>query len=107
MTTGNRPRIDLPMNAIADLCCRWHIVKMSLFGSVMRDDFRPDSDIDVLITFAPGTYWPWGGLFDIAQELSALLGRHVEVMTHRAVDESTNHIFRESVHASLETIYAA
>lgn len=107
MQTPTRARITLPMEAIAALCERWHITRLSLFGSVLRDDFRPDSDVDVLITFAPGTYWPWGGLSAIAEELSALLGHRVEVMTHKAVEESRNPHLRTGILNTLETVYAA
>lgn len=57
-----RARIDVPLREIEAFCRRWHITELGLFGSVLRDDFRPDSDIDVLITFAPGTHWPGAAL---------------------------------------------
>lgn len=60
---------------IADFCRRHHIRRLSFFGSVLRDDFRPESDIDVLVEFAPG-HTPGLGVYDIEQELSNLLGGH-------------------------------
>ena len=57
------PRMDLPRDQIADFCRRWKITEFSLFGSVLRDDFRPDSDIDVLVSFSPEAHW---SLIDLA-----------------------------------------
>jgi uncharacterized protein len=48
--------IDLPMEKIADFCDRWQVVEFSLFGSILRDDFRPDSDVDVMVEFAPDAH---------------------------------------------------
>ena len=72
--------IDIPNDRINEFCRRHHIRRLSLFGSILRNDFRPDSDIDVLIEFEPGTRV---GLrfFSIEQELSALLGRKVDLFT--------------------------
>jgi predicted nucleotidyltransferase len=67
--------LRLPPEAIADFCRRHHIRKLSLFGSVLRDDFRPDSDIDVLVEFEPGHSVGWE-IVDIEEELSQILGGH-------------------------------
>lgn len=71
--------------AIGDFCRRWHIVEMSLFGSVLAQDFTCDSDVDVLVTFAhdaPWTYWDWGKMTD---ELQAIFGRRVDLVEQRSV----------------------
>ena len=49
--------IEIPKEKIADFCRKWKIVELSLFGSVLRDDFRPDSDVDILVTFSPDAEW--------------------------------------------------
>ena len=67
--------IPVPRQAVADFCRRHGIRRLSLFGSVLRDDFRPDSDIDVLVEFRPGTVVGWG-IIEIEDELSAILGGH-------------------------------
>ena len=69
------PGIDIPREAIADFCRRHRIRRLSLFGSVLRDDFRADSDIDVLVEFKPGTVVGWN-IINIEDELSQLLGGH-------------------------------
>src|SRR5450631_355856 len=75
------PAIDLPILTIGEFCRRNHIRKVSLFGSVLRPDFRPASDVDVLVEFAPGCT-PGLGLIDTQEELSALLaGRRVDLVT--------------------------
>jgi len=67
--------IIVAKDAIADFCRRRHIRKLSLFGSVLRDDFRPDSDIDVLVEFQPG-YIVGFEIIDMEDELSRLFGGH-------------------------------
>lgn len=70
------PQIAIPHQEISEFCRRHHIRKLSLFGSVLRDDFRPDSDIDVLVEFEDGHTPDFFRLYDIEQELSALFGGH-------------------------------
>jgi predicted nucleotidyltransferase len=71
---------QVPPDALAELCRRYHISRLALFGSVLRPDFRPDSDIDVLVEFEPGQT-PGLAFFDIEAELSQLLGRRVDLNT--------------------------
>lgn len=75
-----KANIDVPKGKIAQFCRRNHIRRLSLFGSVLREDFRPDSDVDVLVEFEPGTRV---GLrfFAIERELSQILGRNVDLNT--------------------------
>ncbi len=73
-------RIEIPHDRIADFCQRNHIRKLSLFGSVVRDDFKPDSDIDVLVEFEP-EYTPGLRFFSMQTELSQILGRPVDLNT--------------------------
>jgi len=79
-TMRARPRIDIPQDAIADFCRRHAICKLALFGSVLRDDFRPDSDVDVLVEFEPG-HVPGLAFFAMQDELSELFKREVELHT--------------------------
>jgi len=96
--------IDLPRERIAAFCQQWKIIEFALFGSVLRGDFRPDSDIDVLVTFAEDC---GHSLFDLAQiqeELKAILGREVELVEK----ESLRNPFRRHVILNnMEVIYAA
>jgi len=75
--------IEIPQEATSDFCYRHHIRKLSLFGSVLRDDFKPDSDIDVLVEFEPGKT-PGFAIVTMQQELSKLFGgRVVDLRTHQ------------------------
>ncbi len=76
------PRVDIPDPALAMLCGRWHITRLSFFGSVLRDDFGPESDVDVLAEFHPDHTPDLLDLARISRELSALLdGREVDLVT--------------------------
>ena len=79
-------RIDVPGESLAEFCRRHHIRKLAFFGSVLREDFRPDSDIDVLVEFEPG-HVPGFGFIRIQDELSSLLGgRRVDMVTFKALN---------------------
>jgi len=96
--------IDLPKEKIADFCKRWQIIEFALFGSVLRDDFRPDSDIDVLVTFALDCGY---SLFDLAQmqkELKAILANEVDLVEKAGLK---NPFRRHAILNNMEVIYAA
>ena len=99
--------IDIPPEKITAFCKRWRIAELALFGSVLRDDFGPESDVDVLVRFDPQARHT---LFDLAQmqdELGTTLGRKVDLIERVAVEQSPNYIRRRSILQSAETIYAA
>lgn len=96
--------IDIPKEKIAHFCQHWHIAKLSLFGSALRDDFRPDSDIDVLVEFQPGYIPGFLKLHQIQEELSNLLGnRQIDLVTPK----SLNHRIRDRILAESEVYYVA
>lgn len=102
-----KARIDIPHEKISAFCRKWKITEFCLFGSALRDDFRPDSDIDVLVTFAPETRY---SLFDIIHahdELKAILGREVDLVEREAVERSENYIRRKHILGSLMPLYVA
>lgn len=101
MTRG-RIRIDIPLERIAEFCRRHHIRRLALFGSVLRDDFTPDSDVDVLVEFEPGKT-PGFAFFSMQEELSAILGRRVDLTTARSLSK----YFRDEVLAEAEELYVA
>jgi predicted nucleotidyltransferase len=71
-------RIPLPLGEIDALCRKWQIRELSLFGSALRDDFNPDSDIDLLVTFEPEAHWSLFDFIDLQDELARLFQRRVE-----------------------------
>jgi len=101
MTT--KTRIDVSKDKIAEFCRRHHIRKLSLFGSVLRDDFGKDSDIDVLVEFETNHGPGFIGLMKMERELSTLLGgRTVDLVTEKFL----NHRIRSQVLANAEIQYA-
>ncbi len=99
--------VALDRNKISGFCSRWKISELALFGSVLRDDFKPESDIDVLVSFAPDADW---GLFEhmkMEEELSAALGRKVDLVSRRAIERSSNWIRRKAILESAQPYYAA
>ena len=100
-------RIPIPQGEIAALCRRWKIIELALFGSVLRDDFGPDSDVDVLVRFDPRARHTLLDIVQIQDELSSVFGRGTDLIERAAVEKSPNHIRREAILQSAETIYAA
>ena len=99
--------LALPQDAILAFCRRWKITELSLFGSVLRDDFRPDSDVDVLVNFALETRWSLLDLARIQRELAAILERNVDLVTRSSVENSHNWIRREAILRTAQPIYTA
>lgn len=98
--TSSRVRIDIPRREIADFCHRHHIRRLALFGSVLRDDFSPSSDIDVLVEFKPEKT-PGFAFFRLQEELSHLLGRRADLRTPNELSK----YFREEVLSEAEELY--
>ena len=94
-------RLGVSREEIARFCRRNHIRKMSLFGSILRDDFRPDSDVDVLVEFEPGKT-PRLEVFDIVEELGSIFGRTVDLVERDSLD---NPFRRRSILSSAQPIY--
>ena len=91
---------------LATFCKRWQIAELALFGSVLRDDFSPESDIDVLVRFRPTATPTLLDLVRMEDELTRLLGRKADLVEYAAVESSRNYIRRRAVLQSAETIYA-
>jgi predicted nucleotidyltransferase len=97
-------RFSLPREAISDFCRRNHIRRLALFGSALRDDFRPDSDVDLLVEFYPEHVPGFFELYDMEEELSLVLGgRKVDLRT----PQDLSRYFRDKVIARAEVQYAA
>ena len=94
----------LDREKIADFCRRWKISEFSLFGSVLRDDFGPESDIDVLISFEPEIPWSLFDWMDMIEELQGILGREVDVLEKSGL---RNPFRRQAILSTRQVIYAA
>ena len=96
--------IPIQTEAIATFCKRWGIAEFSLFGSVLRDDFGPDSDVDVLISFHPDTDWDYWNWPDMLDDLKAIFGRRVDMVVEQAL---RNRFRRERILSEREVVHAA
>ncbi len=99
-------RIGVSMSAIEAFCDRWEVGELALFGSVLRDDFGPDSDVDVLIRFksvrTPGLF----GMAGMQEELADLFARNVYLVSRAAIKGSRNYIRRKAILESARVVYA-
>ena len=103
-STRMNARIEIPEDVVADFCQRHQIRRLALFGSVLRDDFTPESDVDVLVEFEPGA--PVGlACITIADEPSEMLGRQVDLHTFRGIASNRNWLLREEILGSAEAVY--
>lgn len=92
--------IELPMARVAAFCQRWGIVRLELFGSAVRDDFTDDSDLDFLPTWSEGYRPGLGELKEAESELAQIVGRPVDLVSRRAVEQTPNRLRRESMLAT-------
>lgn len=101
-----KAQIDIPREEIAEFCRKWKVREFALFGSVLRDDFSPDSDVDVLVTFCEEARHTLFDLVHMQDELKAIFGRDVDLISRRGIESSRNYIRREAILSSTEIIYA-
>lgn len=97
----------IPKAQLIEFCKRWNVSELALFGSVLRGDFRPDSDVDVLVSFAPQTRVT---LFDMAQmqeELKGIFKRDVDLVSKRGLEHSRNYLRRKRILDSAQVIHVA
>ena len=93
---------------IVTACQKWKIIELSLFGSVLRDDFQPDrSDIDLLVVFDPEAHWTLFDLVDIEDNFKEILGRDVDLIERASIEQSHNPLRQQEILSSLKVIYAA
>lgn len=101
------PALNLPLPAI-ERVCRTHRVKtLALFGSAIREDFRADSDVDFLVEFAPDAQLNALEFAAIHEELESLLGRRVDLVERKAIEQSRNYIRRHHILSHVEPVYVA
>jgi predicted nucleotidyltransferase len=99
-------QVEIPRQAIEEFCRKWQVTELSLFGSVLRDDFGPDSDVDVLVAFHPDTRYTLFDLVHMHEELSGILGREVDLVEKTAVERSRNYLRRKAILGTAEIVYA-
>ena len=97
-------RIDVSLDSIEAFCRKWKVSEFAFFGSVLRDDFGPDSDVDVLVTFATDSHWSGFDIVDMKDELAAIFDREVDLVEKGAI---RNPFRRQAILSSYEVFYAA
>lgn len=98
--------VEIDRERLLDFCRRHHIRRMAFFGSVLRDDFRPDSDVDVLVEFLPEAKHGLFNLVRMQEELRDILGREVDLVERTAIERSRNYLRRKAILSSAELVYA-
>jgi len=98
-------KIKLPKARIAEFCKRWNISEFAIFGSALRADFRPDSDVDVLVSFAPEAKVSLFDMANMQEELKQIFGRDVDLISKRGVEHSRNYLRRKAILESAQVIH--
>lgn len=102
-----KTKIPLPLEAIAEICRRYQVERLDVFGSVLRDDFHPGSDVDFTVVFRDDDAGPWMGKFlDLQEDLERLLGRKVDIVDRRGIEKSPNYLRRRHILSTSRLIYA-
>ena len=99
--------IDLPKDKIADFCSKWRVREFSLFGSVLQETFKPDSDIDIIVDFDSGVTHSLFDMVTMTDELKAILGRDVDLINRKDIERSRNYIRRKEILSSMEPVYVS
>ena len=94
--------MPIPTKRLEEFCRRWKIAELRVFGSALREDFRSDSDLDLLVRFAPDADWSLLDHVAMEEELSGIVGRKVDLVSQRAIERSSNWIRRKTILESAE-----
>ncbi|WP_017307143.1 nucleotidyltransferase family protein [Spirulina subsalsa] len=103
--TASKLALPLPIDAIETFCQRWQIAQLSVFGSILRDDFNTDSDVDFLYVLKPNIQWRLVDLMGAEEELEKLLGRKVDLVNRSSVEQSHNWLRKQNILSSSQVIY--
>jgi uncharacterized protein len=100
-------RIPIEIQKLREFCLKWSISELAVFGSVLRDDFGPDSDVDFLATFAPESRNSLLRRQEMEDELAEIVGRRVDLVSRRGIEMSKNPLRRKAILSTAETVYVA
>ena len=106
-STATAAEVHLPHAQVVRFCKKWGVKELAVFGSALRDDFGPHSDLDVLVRFHAGRHPSLLGLCRMESDLSERVGRRVDLVERNAVERSPNYIRREAILRSARTVYAS
>ena len=99
------PQID--QVRIGEFCKKWKVAEFAIFGSALRPDFGPDSDVDVLVTFKPDSKRSLFDLVQMEEELKGMFGREVDLVSRQGIEASRNYLRRKAILGSAKVLYAA
>ena len=102
-----KARIDIPNKGVSEFCHRWKVTELALFGSVLSEDFGPDSDVDVLVRFAPKSRRTLFDMVRMKTELAGLFGRDIDLVSRRAIEKSRNYLRKKAILQSAEVVYGS
>ncbi len=102
-----KANFTVPQEQLADYCRRWDIVELSLFGSALREDFRPDSDVDILVSFREDARHTLFTMVRMQEELKCLIGRKVDLLSRRGLEKSKNYLRKKAIFDTAEVLYEA
>ncbi|MBI5841121.1 MAG: nucleotidyltransferase family protein [Chloroflexi bacterium] len=100
-------KIKIPKSKVAEFCKRWNVSEFAIFGSALRADFRPDSDVDILVSFAPNAKVSLFDMVRMQDELKTIFGRDVDLISKRGVETSRNYLRRKAILESAQVIHVA
>lgn len=98
--------MKIPKSQITAFCKRWKISEFAIFGSALSTDFHPDSDVDVLVSFASGAKTTLFDMVHMQDELEVIFGRDVDLISKRGVENSRNYLRKKSILESVQVIHA-
>lgn len=101
------PNVNISAQDIEHFCKKWNVREFYLFGSSVQGEFHPESDVDVMVSFAPQANYSLLDLVDMEEELKELFGRRVDIVEKQAIEKSENYIRRNSILNSCKILYAA
>ncbi len=99
--------IHLDPERLERFCLRWKVAELAVFGSILRDDFGPDSDVDVLVSFQPEADWSLFDRVDMQEQLAGIMGRKVDLVSRRGIERSSNWIRRKAILENARPLYVA
>lgn len=100
-----RKDIPIPRERLDEFCRRWKIAELRVFGSALREDFRPESDLDLLVSFTADADWSLIDHVAMEEELTGIVGRKVDLVSQRAIERSSNWIRRRAILESAEPYF--
>jgi len=99
--------LQIDQAGIGEFCKKWKVAEFAIFGSALRPDFGPDSDVDVLVTFKPDSKLSLFDLVQMEEELKGMFGREVDLVSRQGIEASRNYLRRKAILGSAKVLYAA